>query len=240
VRVLITRHQAAADRLATELGSQGFESVIDPMLVIHPTGDSLSLEGIQAILLTSANGADALALATSRREIPVFAVGDATTQATVEAGFSNIQNAKGDAAALAGLVIAKADTAAGALLHVSGGHVAGDLTGVLERAGFTIRRTVLYQAGTPDALSRDTCDLLGDDKIDAVLFFSPRTASTFVTLIRQAGVADRCAGVWALCLSDAVAEASAGLAWRGVAVAASPDTPALIDALRKLDWNGNT
>jgi uroporphyrinogen-III synthase len=238
--VLITRHEAAANRLATELGGRGFQIDIDPMLVIRPTGAPLSLNGVQAILLTSTNGAVALADTTGRRDLIIFAVGDATAQAAAEAGFSEVRNANGDAAALARLVSTDADPAAGALLHVSGGHVASDLTGVLERGGFTVRRTVLYQAGTPDALSRDTCDLLAGDKIDAVLFFSPRTASTFVTLTRQAGVADRCAGVWALCLSDAVAGECAGLAWRGVTVAASPDAPSLIEALEELDWNGNT
>jgi uroporphyrinogen-III synthase len=71
--------------------------------------------------------------------------------------------------------------------------------------------------------------------IDVALFFSPRTAKSFVTLARKAGVTPACEGVTALCLSAAVAREAETIAWNEVRVASHPDLDgvlALIDEFR--------
>jgi uroporphyrinogen-III synthase len=67
--------------------------------------------------------------------------------------------------------------------------------------------------------------------IDAVLFFSPRTAQSFVKVVHKAGLADRLGGVVALCLSEAVSTAVRTVNWRSIHVAAQPDQTALLDLL---------
>ena len=61
MRILITRHQSAADRLAAELRTRGFDPVSAPMLDIVDTGVPVDLSGVQAVLATSTNGVAALA-----------------------------------------------------------------------------------------------------------------------------------------------------------------------------------
>ena len=71
--------------------------------------------------------------------------------------------------------------------------------------------------------------------IDVALFFSPRTAKSFVTLALEAGVSSACEGVTALCLSAAVAREAETIAWNEVRVASHPDLDgvlALIDEFR--------
>ena len=68
-------------------------------------------------------------------------------------------------------------------------------------------------------------------KIHIILFFSPRTARTFVRLVRQAGLADRCETMIAICLSSAVAEAASALIWGSVHIAATPDRAAMLDSI---------
>src|SRR5690606_23002079 len=188
----------------------------------------IDFEGIQAILLTSVFGARELAASTDRRDLPILAVGDATAKAARDAGFTEVESARGDAEALVALAIDRLKPADGALLHAGGRTVAGDLPGQLGEAGFEVRRVELYAALPAPALSIETTEALKAGQIDLVLFFSPRTAATFVRLVGEAGLADRCTGVTALCLSEQVAESARGLTWHAIEVADRPEQPAMV------------
>ena len=227
MRVMITRPREDARPLAEALAARGVESLLEPLLEIVPVAVArIDLAGVQAVMLTSANGARALAAATDVRDITVLAVGAATAAAA--AGFARVETAGGDVAALADLASAVCDAAAGPLVHVAGSHVAGDLAGRLSERGFTLRRETLYTAERAEALSVGAVVALRQGAIDAVLLFSPRTAGSFVTLAARAGVTADLARVRALCLSAAVAEAAGTVAWRAIDVAARPDQEALL------------
>ena len=82
MRVLITRPEREATALATALAERGHAPVIAPLFrleLLHPPADfAASLAACQAVLLTSANGARALAEASEQRGRPILAVGDTT------------------------------------------------------------------------------------------------------------------------------------------------------------------
>lgn len=229
MRVLITRPRDEALSVARELTARGIDSAVEPLLdiVLRPAA-ALDLDHVQAVLLTSANGARALAQATSRRDVAVLAVGGATARAAKAKGFERVESAEGTVATLADAARAKLNPVGDPLLHVSGGAVAGDLAGGLTRAGFAVERRVLYDAVTATALSLATAESLKRGAFDAVLLFSPRTATTFVSLLRQAGLETAAAQIDALCLSPAVAEAAGNLPWRRVRVARQPSQQALL------------
>jgi uroporphyrinogen-III synthase len=227
--ILITRPREDAEPLAARLAERGWASRIEPMLTITLfDGPPLDLDGIQGLLCTSANGVRAVAGRTDRRDLPVFAVGNATANTAGAYGFTDVRSADGDVTALARLVAAQCRPQDGRLFHAAGTAVAGDLSGQLEAQGFTVERQVLYAAATADRLSPETVAALYAGTIDAVLFFSPRTAQTFVRLVQQAGLADRLDAVAALCLSGAVAATVRTVPWRAIRVADRPDQAALL------------
>ena len=230
MRALITRPKEDSTAIAERLGQLGIEPVIEPLMTVEPVADAqLDLDGVQAILLTSRNGARALAGATERRDVVVYAVGDSTAELAREHGFESVESAGGDNESLAELVRHRLKPGDGALLHAAGAAVAGDLAGTLTGDGYDVRRHALYAARPATALSVSTRDLLSDGAIDLVLFFSPRTAQTFVGLINQAGLADACAGMTAVCLSRAVALAVGALEWREVHIAGRPNLRSMIE-----------
>lgn len=232
MRVLLTRSRPDAEETARLLAERNIETVIAPVIDISDNdGVTLDLEGVQALLFTSANGVRAFARATARRDLPVFAVGDASAQAAVDNGFSEVASANGDVAALAALVRERLDPGAGALLHAAGSAVAGDLAGDLTDYGFAVRRTVLYRAQTVDILPVDARHALQDGTVDAALFYSPRTAAHFAALVAAAGLQSSCRQIIAGCLSDAVGEAAATLPFADIRVAKTPDQAALFDVL---------
>jgi uroporphyrinogen-III synthase len=240
LRALVTRPEEDAAPLAAALAERGIDVTLEPLLSIRPLPEApIDLKGVQALLFTSANGARSFAeLAGGRdlpgwRELPVFAVGNATAATARNAGFTQVESAAGDVAALAKLAAERLDPRKGALFHAAGSAVAGDLAGLLEQAGFTLRREMLYEARPADQLSPATVTNLSNGWFDLVLFFSPRTAATFATLARAAGdgVVNGCGKAAALCLSQAVAMAARDLPWREVQAAARPELAALLELI---------
>ncbi len=236
MKVLVTRPREDAAGLVAALTARGLEPILEPLLKIElapDAGDALAkaLPDAQALLFTSANGARAFATAAARRDLPAFAVGDATARAARAAGFTRVESAGGDIHALAALVARRLDPHAGALIHAAASAVAGDLAGALSRAGFVVRRLRLYDAVAAESLSAGSRRAIAAGTVGAAIFFSPRTAETFVTLARAAGLGDRTAAMAAITLSPAVAAALQPLAWRRIEAAAAPNEPALLDAL---------
>ncbi|MDY0241117.1 MAG: uroporphyrinogen-III synthase [Rhodospirillaceae bacterium] len=226
---LLTRPEAESARIAPQLKALGFSVLIEPMLDIHfHAGTVLPLEDVQACLVTSANGARALAASTAPRTLPIWAVGPRTAAVAHDLGFVTVQYADGDAVSLARRVAGALDPADGPLLHASGRDVAGDLAGDLARHGFTIRRAVLYEARAARSFSPALIQALTSGRIEAALFFSPRSGRSFVTLARNAGLAETCRNVDAFAFSPAVAEALNGLDWKSLRHTARPAWDAML------------
>src|SRR5476651_2105765 len=234
MRVLITRPEREATALATALSQRGHVPVIAPLFrldVLHPpAGFAEALAACQAILLTSANGARALAQASEQRSKPVFAVGD-TTAATAEGlGFTSVVSASGDAAALGALVREKLDPAKGPLIHVCGVDVAGDLS----PEGFEVRRFALYEAREVASLPASAEAALQARALDAATFFSPRASAVFARLADKAGLGDACRAVTAVAISPAAAEPLKDLPFQTVRIAARPTRQAMLDEIDRL------
>jgi len=236
MRVLVTRPGDDGTALAELLGARGVESVVEPLLAIKQIeGPALALEDVQAFLLTSANGVRALARRTDRRDIPVYAVGDATATTARGSGFTQVHSAAGNVETLAELVTELLKAEDGLLLHVAGSAVAGDLIGLVEAAGFKCTREVLYEAVNERSLTSSTIAAIKDNHIEAVTLYSPRSAEIFVELIRKARLVRSCRNMLAICLSQAVVDKISELHWQDIHIAAEPNQEALLDLVAALN-----
>jgi uroporphyrinogen-III synthase len=236
VKALVTRPEADAAPLVRALAARGVEAVPSPMLEIVALPDAArriadALIGAQALLFTSANGARIFARASARRELPVFAVGDASAAAARLAEFRSVASAGGSVADLAALVAARLAPQQGALVHIAGSEVAGDLAGTLGSQGFTVRRAVVYQARAAQSLSPEALAVIAQGEPALALFFSPRTAAVFIRRAAAAGVGPSCRALTALALSPAVAAALGELPWQRIEVARAPTQAALLAAV---------
>lgn len=221
MRVAVTRALPEAQASAERVRARGVEPVLAPLLRIAPAAFDARLEGAQALLFTSANGVRAFAAASAERGSRVLAVGDATAAAARRAGFSNVASADGDVAKLAQLAREQLDPAGGALVHVGGAHLAGDLAGALAAAGFKTERRIAYEAVPVERLPEAFSTAL-----DAVLFYSVRAGETYLAF-GAAGASE----LVAACLSPAVAHSVAAAKWRRLIVAPAPREEALLSAL---------
>ena len=235
MRVLLTRPSEDSAQLSNKLAECHISSLIEPLLeIIYPDMDAPDLNGVQGILVTSANGIRAFAKGSDRRDLGVWAVGPASAEEARRLGFTTVYHGAGDVAALAGLVREHCIPRDGALLHVAGTRLAGDLAGRLSEAGYDYIRAVMYEARTAAALSTTAQLELRDGLISGVAMFSPRTAETFVRLLKSAGLGSATKHLTAFCLSAAVAEKITALDWAGVAVADTPHEESLISAVLRV------
>ncbi len=231
-RVLVTRPAETSAELARLLAARDIEAVIAPMLAIEPVvPSSQPSESTQAALVTSANAVAGLASLDLSHDLPVYAVGDATAAAVREQGFTRVATAAGAGEDLVALVRARLSPAAGPLVWVAGEAVSVPVDDRLRASGFRVDRIVVYRSLAADRLPPEATRALVDGGVDAVLFFSPRTAEAFARLARRDGLDGACARLSAHCISDAVAGAASSLPWRAVHVAASPTRDDLLRTL---------
>jgi uroporphyrinogen-III synthase len=229
MRLLVTRPKEDAETLAQMLRSLGHVAVLAPIMQVRPhDGPPLTLDGVQAVLATSANGVRALAARTERRDVTLYAVGPQTAQAGEHAGFETIYNAQGDAAALVEFVAGHADPKKGGLLHAAGEETAGRLAQGLQGRGFTVECKVLYGANPVGTLPGSAAKALRNGTLDGVLLFSPRSAKSFAALVTAADLAPACAKLTAFCISAATAAALAPLTFERAVVAGAPNQDAML------------
>ena len=232
MRVLVTRPEEDASEISQKVRALGHDVIAAPLLkIMFHDGPEISLNGVQAILASSANGVRAIARRTPRRDVPLFAVGPQTEAEARAVGFTQIRNAHGDGAALARATAGWVKPEGGVLLHAAGAEAPKLLVAELEKNGFAVRREVLYEAQAAARLPDAAADALRTGALDAVLHFSARSARTFADCVGREGLAASCEKLIALCISDAAAWALSPLHFREIRVARAPNQQALLELL---------
>ena len=222
--VWITRAQPGAEVTAARVRALGCEPVVAPLLAVRQLpGAVLDLSDVGVLAFTSANGARAFAGRSGERDLPVFAVGEGTAAAARAAGFSRVESAHGDVAALATMIAAR--RLAGVVLHPGAVELADDLAGRLTKAGIKARTIAVYET-----IAQGPCAELLDrlETLDAALVHSPKAARALAVQLAQTPAP----GLQILCLSSQIAQGVVGAAHGGVAIATFPTETALLSLLQ--------
>jgi uroporphyrinogen-III synthase len=214
--------------IAARLAERGHQALLAPLLeprfhtgpLLEETGE---LDNVQALLASSANGVRAFVRRSARRDLPVFAVGPQTAKEARDAGFGDVRSADGDAKALAEATRHWASPE-GALLHVCAEDAPGALAENLAADGFSVRRCALYTIEPALRLPPEAETALRQGALDAVLFFSPRTARIFGALAHALPTES----LTAFCISPATAQALIGSRFARIAVATRPNQDAML------------
>lgn len=230
MRVLVTRPGEDAGDTERLLVARGHQVLRAPLLRVYFRDLSReSLDGVQGILLTSANGARAIIESRWRRNIPIFAVGRKTAEVAREYGFSTVRSADGDVEALAQAVSQWANPANGRLVHAASAHADGRLRTLLMSRGFKVSQTIVYDVAV--APSELLVRSLSEWHPDAALFFSSRSALAFCEFVAVHGLKDTTRSIIAAAISPATAESLKSLEFREIRIAAAPNQDALLALL---------
>lgn len=218
--LLVLRPAVGAAATAARAEAAGHSALCAPLFVYRAMPWAApDPDGIDALLLTSAGavrfGGDAMS---RYHHLPVHAVGSATAEAALAAGFTRVTAGTSDAAAA---IDALARRGYRTVLHPAGlDHVA------IRHPAVSILRTQVYAADAVDGLPSAAGMALDQDAV--ALLHSPRAASLFVHLLAKAHRRSRDIRIG--CFSPAVA-AQAGEDWAAVAIADRPTDDALFAAV---------
>lgn len=227
MKILITRPEEDGKEIAAQLVERGHQALLAPLLTprFHE-GPEPDLKGVQAILVTSANGIRAFVRRSGRRDFSIFAVGPQTAEEARKSGFTEVRNADGDAKALAHAATLWA-AKKGVLLHVCGEDAPGTLAENLTLRGFEVRRLPLYRIELATRLPEEARAALEARALDAAMFFSPKSARIFGLLADGLPTEH----IAAFCISPATAQALSSTPFARVAVAAKPNQASILALL---------
>jgi len=233
-KILITRPLDRAVETADILKAHGFEVLIEPMLTIQSINAPIDDTEYDGLIFTSRHGVEAFSKHSSYRSVKVFTVGDATKKAASRAGFDDITSANGNAKDLATL-IARTYLNRTKLIHYRGPDVAQSMKELLKGAPHIhIDEQILYKALPQETLTDKLLKELENNAIGYALFYSKRTAETFVKLVQKQGCMSALCNTKALCLADSMVKSLSVLHWQDVQVAAQPTQDALLSLLTQL------
>jgi len=223
-KILITRPEDDSLALAGELQAMGYETLIDPMLHIHPvsfTRPDLSL--FDGLVFTSRHALNQFAphvQAEDKARMRVLTVGAQTAALAENFGFARVEPPASRAAELRD-TLAQARTP-DRLLYIRGAHISTALP--------VTQEVCVYAAQASNRLKPATAQSLKDKKIEAALFFSRRSLSVFAGLLEHHDLGGFAADIKALSISDSVLEYAYMFA--ETYTAASPDTKGMIRLVR--------
>ena len=180
MRLLVTRPEPDNERTATALRAQGHDVMLAPLLRIEAVANAdFGAQPFAAILITSANGARAVASHPRRGELmalPVLAVGRSSADAARDAGFADVTSADGNADDLARLAAERFAGSRSPLLYLAGEDRSGDLAA----PGVMVRTEVVYRAARADRFPPAVQAALEQGSVDGVLHFSRRSVESYV------------------------------------------------------------
>ena len=208
MRMLVTRPEPDVADTAGRLEALEIEAVPCPLLTFECLPTSLpEARGFAALAVTSANALRALderGVLGAYRDIKVFTVGDRTADKARAYGCTDVRSAGGSFGDLVDMLAhAGID---GPVFYPSGRDLAGDLAKSLAPFGVMVIAAQVYAMIPVAALPLEVREGLVDGSIGAALFYSRRTAETFVKLASDGLGREAHLRLGMLCLSEAVAE----------------------------------
>ena len=188
-----------------------------------------SLDGVGAVLFTSANGVRAFQRKSDRRDRPAFCVGPSTSHAAELAGFGTCYNADGDADALFRTVVDRFDPKQGRLLHCVNEAGVGHLSKRLEAQGYGVEVWPAYRMDPEPCLNPDAIEALQSDCV--ALIHSAKGAEAFYELVKDRYPLDR---VSVVAISQKAMAPLQRLPFKKAHLAAKPNEESLMEALDRL------
>lgn len=222
--LLVLRPEPAAAQTGKLGFDKGWRPIIAPIFRIQPIAwDAPDPADYDAVIVTSANSVREGGKALKKyRDMPAYAVGNATARAMKAADFTDIRTGPGNVAAL--MEAAAANGVKRAL------HLAGEDYRDSDHDGIELDRRILYRSAAIEKFSPGALKALMEGGV-TVLLHSGRAAEHFAALCDAARVPRRNAALAAL--SQPIAEA-AGEGWAMVFVAEKPDDTALLAAAARV------
>lgn len=225
--VLITRPIEDAKELADEINALGYESTIQPFLMIESIAFTLpNIDDYDALIFTSANAIKAFCTAEKRRDITVYVVGANTQETAQKQGFLDIINSDGGVAELENLLNNQEKHKK--LLYLRARDVSRPI-----QTHHKIEEIIVYQSVTNNDIPSSIAESIKNGDFSHILFFSRRTAGHFSAFLNDdKSLETGLNHTKALCLGDSMLEFLEQLPWQSIHIADTPNRRGMVELLK--------
>jgi uroporphyrinogen-III synthase len=229
-RVLVTRPEPGASETAGRLMELGLSPIKLPLQETQalPVGNDAVPGGAATVAVTSANAIRHAPgeLIERLRNLPCFAVGEATAAAAQSAGFVDVTETGGDGTTLGGTIAATRP--AGPVVYLCGRVRRPAFEQRLIGSGVKVAAVETYDTARLVHTVREVAEAAGTEPIDAALLYSANAAAALSETLGQPGLENLFEGTIFLCLSPRIAAALTGMAGDRILTAAEPSETALL------------
>ena len=219
-RLLVLRPEPGAAATLANAVAAGWHPIAAPIFTIAAIDwEAPDAAAHDALMLTSAQAVrHAGAALASYHALPVYAVGEATGVAAMEAGFADVRMGSADAALLVTMMVRDG------VQHPL--HLAGREHRILDAAPIPIARRIVYAADPVAELPHAARAAVEQDAV--ALLHSQRASTVFAELLIRAGLDPATVRV------AAISGAAAAGPWQKVKIAEAPGDSALLAAAARL------
>ena len=234
--IVITRPIGDEIILRDELLERGYHVIHEPLTEIfldHNVRIEVEhalLDEPDAVIITSKHGVQALALLTELRDMFLLCVGEATSDIAVQLGFDRVSVTGETVEHLIDYILDCYDEDS-KFLYISGEHINTDLNEALSVRAMQVNRVVVYEATAAEALSDTLVEQLKRGQIDALTFFSTRSAQIFLSLAGKSNILNSLEKINAFCLSETIAGALEDINWQGIYSADKPTLASMVSCI---------
>lgn len=221
--ILITRPLEQGLETQKALIAKGYKADCQPFLDVTYHKIRKDISYYKGLIFTSCHGVQAFCESYRLRDMSVFAVGDATAQTAEKAGFKNVQSASGTLDDLENLLAQNPPH--GSLLYVRGKHISKEIKEEY------IQEIIGYHTDLIDNICDDVEGKLRSGVYSYVLFYSTRTAASFVEMMISKNLSESLKGIKALCLAPSMVKSLSVLPWQDIWVAQQPNQDSLLELL---------
>jgi uroporphyrinogen-III synthase len=155
-------------------------------------------------------------------------VGERTASAARDEGFSQIGIVAADAKSLA-IAVPREGPQPHNFLYLAGRERRPDLEASLAALGHRVSPWIVYETREPETAAARLAEIWLQERIDAVLHFSPRSAALYVALADRAGLRAQALTPVQIAISQRAAQALTGA--QDVRIAPTPDLDGLLSCL---------
>lgn len=209
MKLIITRPAEDGRRQAAQLKQKGHDAVVRPLMeIVYQRLTPLRLQGVQGLIVTSRNALRGLAhngAFDAAKRLPAYCVGETTASFARSLGFEAVVTGPGTAKELLPLIVKATRPEVGALLYLTGKHLAFDLETPLKDRGFAVPRLILYEAREADVKGLEAFAETFRAGVDGVVLMSARTSEVFVKAVKAFKLEREAAAATCYCYSAGVA-----------------------------------
>lgn len=213
--ILLTRPLADCQTIKADIEACGCHPVISPLLDIENVEYQVPALDYEGYIFTSRYGVRAFDFSK-----PVYTSGTQTAEKAKELGYNDVHISEYGAEGIEDL-IKKNGQSEKRLLYIS----AADISHMFPK---NIERIIAYEAKLSEDISVETKNMLINDDIEAILFYSKRTAAHFCTLVDCKVLKDH---VRFICISETVADVFKNIGYQNIVITAQPTHENMMKAL---------